>query len=371
MIHHEVIVDLGDRSYPILLGKELLGDATRFLAHRLRSQRLFCVWDANVAGHARRLMETLDGRFEVHGLELPPGETTKSVRHLEELWDALSHRHFGRDTALVAIGGGVIGDLAGFAAATYLRGIDFIQVPTSLLAMVDSSVGGKTGINNRFGKNLLGAFWQPRLVLADLDALETLPDPELVSALAEVIKYGVIYDADFFRWTEANIGALRARDGKALAYAVKHSCLIKAEVVRQDERESGLREILNFGHTIGHAIENAAGYGRLRHGEAIAIGMLAESELALAIEGTRWTVGEHERLAALVEAAGLPTRIPEDLELTTARLMETARSDKKARAGAIRYALPTAMGTTRSHALADEQVIPILVRHGAREAAAP
>ncbi|MCC5874814.1 MAG: 3-dehydroquinate synthase, partial [Candidatus Sumerlaeia bacterium] len=249
--------------------------------------------------------------------------------------------------------------------ATYLRGIDFIQVPTTLLAMVDSSVGGKTGINNRHGKNLIGAFWQPRLVLADTDTLTTLPEGERISALAEIIKYGVIYDGEFFAWIEKNINALRNLETDALIHAIQRSCEIKADVVVKDERESGLRQILNFGHTIGHAIENSTGYGVMRHGEAISIGMVVES--ALGVDQTPgWTETEHLRLGSLLKAAGLPTRLPKSLTVSLDDLFKAAATDKKNVDGEIRYMLPRRFGLVEAVSLANKDVAPHLVAAGAR-----
>ncbi len=360
-----VSVPLADRSYDIHIGEGVLARAGEILKPLLKSRDLLVVWDSGVASpHGEALLAVLQAAgFNARHHEIPAGEGTKCAEELVVLWDRLSDLRFGRDCAVLALGGGVAGDLVGFAAASYLRGVDFVQVPTTLLAMVDSSVGGKTGINNDFGKNLLGAFWQPRVVLADLGVLATLPDGELVSALAEIIKYGVIYDAEFFAWQEKNIGGLKNRDAAATAHAVRRSCEIKAAVVGADERESGLREILNFGHTVGHAIENAAGYGTLRHGEAIAIGMVAESILGLD-RGTAWTRAEHNRLVALIEVAGLPTRMPAGLALSTTQLLDAARSDKKARQGAVRYMLPTRIGEVVAVRLSDDEVAPALHQIG-------
>lgn len=359
-------VSLGERSYDIVIGSGLLSGAGERLRPLLRSTKVLVAADENaMEPHGETLVASLRAAgFSAEVQLLPPGETTKDVRHLELLWDRLSELRFGRDSAVVALGGGVAGDLVGFAAASYLRGVDFVQVPTTLLAMVDSSVGGKTGINNRFGKNLLGAFWQPRLVLADTATLETLPEGECVSALAEIIKYGVIYDAEFFAWLEENIEAVRTREERALSHAVRRSCEIKAAVVGQDERESGLREILNFGHTVGHAIENAAGYGALRHGEAIAIGMVAESRLGIGRRG--WREDDHARVVRLIERAGLPIRLAEESGLSVEELLTAARSDKKTRAGAVRYMVPTRMGEVVAEKIEDAMVSPILISVGAR-----
>jgi 3-dehydroquinate synthase len=364
-----VPVPLPDRAYDIHIGHGFLADAARFVRPVVRGNQLMLVFDENLAEpHARVLEQSLsaDG-FVVKTLQLPAGETTKSVQHLAAIWDAFAQNRFGRDCALVALGGGVIGDLAGFAAASFMRGVDFVQVPTSLLAMVDSSVGGKTGINHPLAKNLIGAFWQPKLVLADLDVLHTLPKGERISALAEIIKYGVIYDPQFFAWLEKNIAHLRELKDDAVSHAVQRSCEIKAEVVLQDERETGLRKILNFGHTLGHAIENSAGYGVVRHGEAISIGMVAESRLQVMRGVPGWTNHEHARLVELLEAARLPVRIPGEIKLGLDTLIAAARSDKKNRSGKIRYALPTALGKMEDVSASEEEAAQVLLEVGARQ----
>ena len=336
------------------------------LRGRPELRRALVVADANVAvPHGAVIVDSLRAAgFAVELLTVDAGEETKSVAWLARIWDRLGAMKLGRDGLLVAVGGGVIGDLVGFAAASWLRGVDFVQVPTSLLAMVDSSVGGKTGINHETGKNLIGAFWQPRLVLADLATLATLSRGERISGMAEVIKYGVIRDADFFAWLEREVEAVRDLAPAALAKAVYDSCAVKAEVVGADEREtSGLREILNFGHTVGHALENSAGYGALRHGEAISIGMVVEGRLALGRhEG--WTPLEQARLESLLERAGLPLRVPKELGLTLAAVQEAAKSDKKNRAGTVRYMLPTRLGEVVNVALADADVAPELLKVG-------
>ncbi len=344
-VRTEIIVDLHERSYGIFVGENLLLDFASYFEKVGKDRKVFIVCDEAVAStHLPVLQESLNKKSVVyHHLTLPSGERTKDIQYLEKIWNSLCEYKYTRKDLLVAMGGGVIGDLAGFAAATYLRGIEFIQVPTTLLAMVDSSVGGKTGMNNSYGKNLIGSFWQPRLVIADLLTLKTLAKEEVVSALAEVIKYGVIYDSSFFDWLEKNIKGLVAGDLKLLASAVKRSCEIKADVVARDEREGGLRRILNFGHTIGHAVENAAGYGVIRHGEAIAVGMVEESKLGLK-EDSAWSDSEHDRLVRLIEAAGLPTRVPAELQLSNEQLLEAARADKKNTDTRIVCMVPSKMG---------------------------
>lgn len=299
--------------------------------------------------------------------EVPMGEQSKSAEAVAAMWNALAEADFTRDSAIVALGGGVVGDLAGFAAATFLRGIAFVQIPTTLLAMVDSSVGGKTGINLSAGKNLVGSFWQPRLVLADLDCLRTLPDGERHSGMAEVIKYGVIRDAQLFAFLEEHVEHLfEAGEAVHLRAVVRRSVEIKAEVVTADEREDGLRRILNFGHTIGHAIEAEGGYGALRHGEAVGIGMVAASLLTLRRgQSPEWTDAEHARLVRLVELAQLPVRVPAGM--TAAALLDRTRVDKKARNGQVRYILPVRLGEVEVvRDVTDEMVLGVLRELGAR-----
>lgn len=362
---HQVRVNLAERSYNIDIGRGLLNEAASMMEPLLQSTSVFIAMDENVATpHGDLLTRALvDHGLRVETMSLPAGEPTKSVKQLNAIWEQLCGHRYGRDCAVVALGGGVIGDLVGFAAASYLRGVDFFQVPTSLLAMVDSSVGGKTGINNKFGKNLLGAFWQPKHVLIDVDTLQTLPREERISALAEIIKYGVIYDADLFAWLEEEIEAVRDLEPSAVARAVQRSCEIKAAVVSEDERESGLREILNFGHTVGHAIENAAGYGGLRHGEAIAIGMVGESRMALN-RATGWSQEDHLRLYALIEKAGLPTAVPDSHALGSGPVMAAAMSDKKNRAGTIRCVLPLTIGAVKTEKVTPQEIESVLEELG-------
>ena len=279
-----------------------------------------------------------DHYVQIHEIVLPSGESFKDWQTLNLIFDALLTHGCDRKTVLYALGGGVIGDMTGFAAACYMRGVPFVQVPTTLLAQVDSSVGGKTAINHPLGKNMIGAFYQPRLVICDLSTLDTLPERELSAGLAEVIKYGPIADMAFFEWLEANIDALRARDKSALAHVVKRCCEIKAGVVAQDERESGLRAILNFGHTFGHAIETGMGYGVWLHGEGVAAGMVMAAELSrrLAMVDADFVA----RLRSLIERAGLPTRgAVIDRGDNAGRYLELMRVDKKAEAGEIRFVL--------------------------------
>lgn len=332
-------IALGDRSYQIAIGSSLLSSVESFVQVP-RSHAAVVVTNDTVGPlWAERLSATLQGMHRVvHRVELPDGEQYKDWQQLNLIFDALLAHGCDRKTVLYALGGGVVGDMTGFAAASYMRGVPFVQVPTTLLAQVDSSVGGKTAINHPLGKNMIGAFYQPRLVVCDLDTLSTLPDREISAGLAEVIKYGPIFDMAFMDWLEESMDALRARDTGALAYAVRRSCEIKAEVVSGDEREMGLRAILNFGHTFGHAIEAGMGYGQWLHGEGVAAGMVMAAELSRRLGG----VDEEfvARLRRLIERAGLPVKGPViDAKDNAGRYLELMRIDKKSEAGEIRFVL--------------------------------
>jgi shikimate kinase/3-dehydroquinate synthase len=334
-------VDLGERSYPIAIGTNLLSDPA-LLARHIQGRQVAIVTNTTVAP---LYLAAVAAPLRAAGLEvieiiLPDGEQYKNHASLMQIFDALLANKCDRKTTLVALGGGVIGDLTGYAAASYMRGVPFVQLPTTLLAQVDSSVGGKTGINHPLGKNMIGAFYQPRAVLADTATLATLPARELSAGLAEVIKHGAIIDLALFEWIEQNIGKLMARDQAALAHAIARSCEIKAEVVRQDEREGGLRAILNFGHTFGHAIENGLGYGAWLHGEAVGCGMVMAADLSrrmgLVDEATV------ARMRALVSGAGLPTVAP---DLGAERWLELMEVDKKNEGGAIKFILLKPLGS--------------------------
>lgn len=331
-------VDLGSRSYPIVIGSGLLTDKA-LIARHVRCKDLLLVSNTTVQPlYAQRITEALASHRIVQAT-LPDGEQHKTFANISRLMDVLVANRFNRDCAIIALGGGVIGDMAGFAAACYQRGVDFIQIPTTLLAQVDSSVGGKTGVNHPGGKNLIGAFHQPVAVLADIDTLETLPDRELRAGLAEIIKYGLIHDAEFFNWLEAGIEKLLARDSDALVHAIRRSCEIKAEIVGRDEREQGERALLNFGHTFGHAIESATGYTEWLHGEAVGAGMLMAASLSS--EMGQLTGGDADRVDALLRRAGLPTRVPGVTEL---QMLSHMRLDKKVKSGRIRFVLLRAVG---------------------------
>jgi 3-dehydroquinate synthase len=333
-------VVLGDRSYSVHIGSGLLTRAGDLLANVV-DRRAVVVTNAIVAAHhLASLRNSLASRgVGVDVVLVPDGEKHKSWPALEDVITRLLEVRVDRATTLIALGGGVVGDLAGFAAAICLRGLPFVQIPTTLLAQVDSSVGGKTGINHPLGKNMVGAFWQPRAVLIDVDCLQTLPQRELKAGLAEVIKYGAIRDAGFFGWLEENAARLVAGDAGALGHAIHESCRIKAEIVSADERESGGRALLNFGHTFGHAIENAQGYGAWLHGEAVAAGMLIASRLSERVCGL--PASDNERIARLIAACGLPTSPP---KITIERWLELMGHDKKAKDGAIRFVLLEALG---------------------------
>lgn len=327
-------VELGPRSYPIHIGPGLLGRADLVVPHLAGRQVLVVTNEVVAPLYLERVLAAFEG-LETATVVLPDGEAHKNLESLTQVFDALlEHRH-ARDTTVVALGGGVVGDLAGFAAATYQRGVAFVQLPTTLLAQVDSSVGGKTGVNHPRGKNMIGAFHQPSCVLADTDTLATLDDRQLRAGVAEVIKYGLIRDLDFFLWLEDHVEGVLRRDADALATAIERSCRNKAQVVASDERETGVRALLNLGHTFGHAIETGVGYGEWLHGEAVAAGMCLAADLS-ARRG--WLAPtDRERVRALVARAGLPTHPPASLGVD--RFLDLMAVDKKVRGGRLRLVL--------------------------------
>ena len=333
-------VALGTRSYPIHVGAGLL-DQTERIARHLAQPSAAIVTNATIAPlYLARISQGLHNQgVKVTEIVLPDGEQYKDWQTLNQIFDALLAAHAERKTTLIALGGGVIGDLTGFAAACYLRGVPFIQVPTTLLSQVDSSVGGKTGINHPLGKNMIGAFYQPATVVADIATLQTLPARELSAGLAEVIKYGLIHDAPFFDWLELNIERLRALDEQALVHAIYHSCAIKADIVAADERESGVRALLNLGHTFGHAIESGMGYGNWLHGEAVAAGTMLAADLSRRLGWLAQT--DVERLRALYQRAGLPVSAP---AMTESFWLESMGLDKKVENGRIRFVLLRGIG---------------------------
>lgn len=336
---HELRVELGARGYPIRIGRGLLGDAAALRA-LVPGRHALVVTDAHVAPHYLATVQAALSEKNVKALVLPPGEQEKTLARFGEVMAALAAMGASRDAAVLALGGGVVGDLAGFAAACWMRGVRFVQLPTTLLAMVDSSVGGKTAVDLPQGKNLVGAFHQPAAVLADTATLDTLPERELRAGLAEVVKYGALGDADFFAWLEAHADALVARDAGALAEAIATSCARKAGIVARDETEQGERMLLNLGHTFGHAIETEQGYGGLLHGEAVAVGMVLAARLSADLGRAPWV--DAARLAALLERLGLPTALPPGL--SPEALLARMRLDKKALSGELRLVLWRGLG---------------------------
>jgi 3-dehydroquinate synthase len=360
-------VELGARAYPIYIGKGILADESLYAGH-LVAGRAAIVTNAVVAPlYLERVRRALTvGGARTIDIVVEDGEQAKDWRTLERVFDALLGARCDRQTVIVALGGGVIGDLAGFAAAVYQRGVPFIQVPTTLLAQVDSSVGGKTAINHPRGKNMIGAFHQPLAVISDVATLDTLPDRELRAGLAEVIKHGLALDARFTEWLEMNIERLLARDPAALTHAVRRSCELKAEVVAVDERESGRRALLNFGHTFGHAIETGLGYGSWLHGEAVAAGMV----MAVELSARSGTIGQAEvdRVRALIARAGLPVAGP---DLTPDRYLELMAVDKKAAGGRVRFVVLEAIGRSTLRADLDDRHVRAAIAASSGSAVAP
>lgn len=332
-------VELGERSYSIHIGTGLL-QRSDLVTPLIPGQQVMVVTNETVAPlYLRCVMETLRA-FQCETVVLPDGEQHKTLESVQRIYDVLLRNRFGRSSTLVALGGGVVGDIAGFAAATYQRGVHFVQIPTTLLAQVDSSVGGKTGVNHPLGKNMIGAFYQPRGVIADIDTLHTLDARQLRAGLAEVVKYGLIRDAEFFAWLEAHMDRLLGRQPEALATAIERSCRNKAEVVAADELESGQRALLNFGHTFGHAIETGSGYGSWLHGEAVAAGMVMASDLSVRMG---WlSEKDRDRIERLLRIAGLPAQSPAGL--SAARFLDLMSVDKKVLDGRLRLVLLRGIG---------------------------
>ena len=356
-----LVVDLGSRSYPIHIGTDLIDQPELFSACE-KASSLYIVTNTTVAPlYAERLTQTLKKLGKpVRLIVLPDGESYKDWKTLQLIFDALLKHGADRQTMLLALGGGVIGDMAGFAAASFMRGIRFIQVPTTLLAQVDSSVGGKTGINHPLGKNMIGAVHQPTAVIADLNTLKTLAPRELSAGLAEVIKHGAIADASFLDWIELNATALLACDTEAMAHAVLRSCEIKSAVVSADEREGGIRAILNFGHTFGHAIEAGMGFGEWLHGEAVACGMVMGADLSCRLK--QISPAELDRLTRIIQTMHLPVVPP---QFGTERYMELMQVDKKTEGGQIRYVVLEKIGKAQIKSVPDAQVIETLIATGA------
>lgn len=340
-----VHINLQDRSYDILIEPGLLARCAEPIRTVLQSRRCMVITNDIVKQwYLEPVLASLaDAGIDAAPYILPDGEQVKSVGHLESIWHAMLDARLDRHCFVVALGGGVVGDLAGFAAATYMRGIPFVQIPTTLLAQVDSSVGGKTGINLREGKNLIGAFYQPRCVIIDPNVLQTLDIRQLRAGFAEVIKYGMIYDASFFAYLETHLERIVSLELSPVEHSIALSCRIKAQVVEQDERESGLRAILNFGHTVGHALEAITQYGRFVHGEAVAVGMVAACSLAEQVLGfDRYAT---QRLIDIVKRSGLPSEIPSDIDNDT--IIGYMRRDKKVKDDVIRFVLPDSIGSVR------------------------
>ncbi len=332
-------VDLGERSYPIYIDTALLGQ-NDLLKQHISGNSALIVSNETVAPLYLEKVQSMLGGLKHEAVILPDGEKYKNLEVLNQIYDGLLRNRFDRNTTIIALGGGVVGDMAGFAAASYQRGVHLLQIPTTLLSQVDSSVGGKTGVNHALGKNMIGAFYQPKAVIADTDTLDTLPDRELSAGMAEIIKYGLICNADFFSWLEQNMPALLARDKKALTYAIEVSCRTKAEVVAADERESGKRALLNLGHTFGHAIENGLGYGQWLHGEAVGAGMCMA---AIMSEHMGWMdKQDKEKTIRLIEQAKLPSKAPDSM--TSEQFLKLMSVDKKVLDGVLRLVLMKGIG---------------------------
>lgn len=354
-------VELADRSYPISIGSGLLAQRDLF-TQAIRGRRVMIVTNETVAPlYLQRLQQTLDG-YQLDACVLPDGEAYKTLDSFGQIMTALLEGGHGRDTTIVALGGGVIGDLAGFAAASYQRGVAFIQIPTTLLSQVDSSVGGKTGVNHPLGKNMIGAFYQPKAVIIDTDCLATLPRRELSAGLAEVIKYGIIWDAEFFAWLERNIAGLLALDASLLIQAILRCCSIKADVVSQDETETGVRALLNLGHTFGHAIESEQGYGNWFHGEAVAAGTMLAARTALQLG--LLNQAQVMRIRTLLAAVELPLSAPADMDFPV--FMRHMMRDKKVLAGKLRLILPTNIGQADLFSDVSETVLQAVIETDSR-----
>ncbi|MCF6202083.1 MAG: 3-dehydroquinate synthase [Methylococcaceae bacterium] len=335
----ELRVELKENSYPIYIGSGLLTQKELLIKH-IKSKQVLIVTNVTVAPYYLSFLQKSLVEFQVVTIELPDGEQYKNLENINKIFDHLLENKYSRNATLIALGGGVVGDMGGFAAACYQRGIPFIQIPTTVLAQVDSSVGGKTGVNHPLGKNMIGAFYQPQCVIADMDVLDTLDDRQLIAGIAEVIKYGLIRDLEFFEWLEKNIGLLLARNKEALAYVIERSCLNKAEVVVEDEFESGIRATLNLGHTFGHAIETGMGYGMYLHGEAVSIGICYAADLS---KRMGWiTVDDMERVIALLRLAQLPVCPPK--EMNAKQFLDLMAVDKKNVDGKIRLILLESIG---------------------------
>ncbi len=343
----KIRVELGERSYNIMIGSGILKDIGKTIEKFEFSRKIALISNPTVHGlYGKTVSDAIKGAgYDLTEILVPDGEEYKSLAYAEKIYESLLKAKLDRKSALIALGGGVIGDITGFAASTYMRGISFIQAPTTLLAQVDSSVGGKTGVNHPLGKNMIGTFWQPRLVWVDTATLETLPHREFLSGLGEVIKYGIIWDEEFFAYLEKNRDKILKLDPAALTHVISCSCEIKSEIVSKDERESGLRAILNYGHTIGHAIETFTGYKKYLHGEAVSIGMSMEARLSqqLGLIDNK----EVFKIKALIDSCGLPSEMPGEIEIS--ELVEIMQIDKKTVGGRIHFVLPEKVGSVKIH----------------------
>lgn len=358
----ELQVDLNEKSYPIYIGTGLV-QKKHLLVKHIKSKQVLVVTNTTVSPLYLDKVITNLGGFQVEVVVLPDGEQYKNLESVNKIFDELLEKRFNRNATLIALGGGVVGDITGFAAACYQRGVAFIQMPTTVLAQVDSSVGGKTGVNHALGKNMIGAFYQPQCVIADMDVLDTLNDRQLAAGLAEVIKYGLIRDRVFFEWLEKNITLLLARDKQALAYVIERSCLNKAEIVAEDEFESGVRAILNLGHTFGHAIETGMGYGKYLHGEAVAIGICYAADLSKRLG---WlNSADVARIIALLELAELPVIPPKELKVS--RYIDLMSVDKKNVDGEIRLILLKSIGKATLPINVEQSLIQQTLKDYARQ----
>lgn len=349
-------VELGARSYPIHISAANLKKA-ELLRQQIKTHRVFVITNPTVSHlWADPISEALAG-LNYSVIEIPDGEQHKTLGTMEDVIGELLKNEAGRDSTIIALGGGVVGDLAGYTAASYQRGVPFIQVPTTLLSQVDSSVGGKTAVNHAFGKNMIGAFYQPKAVIIDTETLSTLPAREFAAGMAEVIKYGIIYDAEFFEWLENNVEAIKGLDADALQRMIFRCCEIKAEIVAQDEKEKGLRALLNLGHTFGHAIEAEQGYGNWLHGEAVAAGTIIASKVANAKD---WmTTSEISRIEALTKRFDLPIEAPDDMDYSA--FLRHMKHDKKVSAGTIRFIIPQGIGKAVVTSEVDEKLLKQLL----------
>ena len=355
-------VALGNRSYPIYIGSDLLGQTELYSRH-IKSRQVIVVTNETIAPlYLPKVLKSLHG-YNTQQVILPDGEQFKTLDVVGKIFDRLLTSKFGRNATLIALGGGVIGDMGGFAAACYQRGIAFLQIPTTLLAQVDSSVGGKTGVNHPLGKNMIGAFYQPQCVIADADVLDTLDDRQLSAGLAEVIKYGLIRDPDFFDWLESNMSALLSRDKKTLSYAIERSCINKAEVVAEDETESGVRATLNLGHTFGHAIETGVGYGAFLHGEAVAIGTCQAADLSRRLG---WlNDNDIARIVSVFKKARLPVNPPTGMDAE--QFLDLMSVDKKNSDGKIRLILLEQIGRATLPMNVNQQLLEMTLKSYGRE----